>query len=131
MEFRTTTATISAVKSLNRYERALTGISPALSGRTFAKAAEDQVLSMDMSTISGVASRPRKCVVSATKLASKWMIGIFTAQKTLAGTTQLSIRTGEGSLHQRFKDTSTAQRYKRLATTFYTDTLFAKEYSSL
>ena len=41
------------------------------------------------------------------------------------------MRTGEESLHQRFKDTSTSSRYKRLATTFYTDTLFAKEYSSL
>jgi hypothetical protein len=129
VEFSTTTATISAVSSLSKYEQALTTISPTLSGPTFAKAMEDQVT--DMATVSGVASRPRKCVVSATELAHRWMIGISTAQKTLAGTTQLSIRTGEGSIHQRFKDTSTMHRHKRLATTFYSDTLFAKEYSSL
>ena len=41
------------------------------------------------------------------------------------------MRIGEGSLHQRLKDTSTAHRYKRLANTFYTDILFAKENSRL
>ena len=94
-------------------------------GSTFAQAVEDQV------SISGVASRPRKCVVSAPDLANRWMIGLPTTQKALAGTTQLCVRTGEGSIHQRFKDTSMAHRYKRLATTFYTHTLFAKEYSCI
>ena len=125
VEFSTTTATISAVRSMNRYEHALTGILPVMCGPTFAQAVEKQV------SISGVASRPRRCVVSATDLANRRMIGLPTAQKTLAGTTQLSVRTGEGSIHQRFKDTSMAHRYKMLTTTFYTDTLFTKEYSSL
>ena len=82
-------------------------------------------------SIFGVASRPRKCIVSAINLANRWMIGLSTAQKTLAGTTQLSVRTGEGPIHHRFKKTLMAHRYKRLATTFYTDTLFEKENSSL
>ena len=87
IEFSTTRATISAVKSLNSYERALTEISPALSGPTFARAVEDQVLPTDISAISGVVSRPRKCVVSVTELAHRWMVGKSTAQRSLSGTT--------------------------------------------
>ena len=105
-EFSTTTVTISAVRSISTYEHALTRISPVMCGPTFTQAPEDQV------AISGVASRPRKCVVSATDLANRWMIGLSTAQKTLAGTTQLSVRTGEGPIYQRFKDTSIAHRFK-------------------
>ena len=123
VEFSTTAATTRAVRSMSKYEHAFTGISPVMCGPTFAQAIKEQV------SISGVASRPRKSVVSATDLAYRWMIGLSTVQKNFAGTMQLSVRTGEGSIHQRFKDTLMAHRYKRLAITFYTDTLFAKEYS--
>ena len=92
VEFSTTTATISAVKSMSKYEHALTRISPVMCGPTFTQAIEEQV------SISGVASRPKKCVVSAIDLANRWMIGLLTAQKTLAGTTQLSVNTGEGPI---------------------------------
>ena len=74
VEFSKTTANISAVRSMSRYEHALTGISPVMCCPTFAQAVEEQV------SISGVASRPRSCVVSATELANRWMIGLSTAQ---------------------------------------------------
>ena len=75
VEFSTTTAAISAVRSMNTYEQGLTSISPMICGPTFAQEIETQV------AVSGVASRPRKCVVSATDLAQRWMIGLSTAQK--------------------------------------------------
>ena len=54
VEFSNTVATISAIKSMSKYEHALTRISPLMWGPTFAQAVEDQV------SISDGASRPRR-----------------------------------------------------------------------
>ena len=59
-------------------------------------------------------------------LAQKWNIGLNTEKKTIKVTTQLGVRSALGPLTRRHCTDMMQQNLRRLNTTFYTDTLFAK-----
>ena len=55
-------------------------------------------------------------------LSQKWGCGLITAKNTLQGTTQLGVRSAIGPLTRRYRTDLLQLHYKRLNTTFYTDT---------
>ena len=67
--------------------------------------------------------------ISAELLAKKWGIGLEKAKATLKCTTQNSVRSAVLPLTRRYRTDLMSQRLRRLNTTWYTDTLFAKETS--
>ena len=67
--------------------------------------------------------------ISTELLARKWGIGLNKAKATLKGTTQKAIRSAVLPLTRRYRTDLMQQRLRRLRTTWYTDTLFAKEKS--
>ena len=67
--------------------------------------------------------------VSPELLAQKWGIGLEKAKATLNCTTQNCIRSAIMPLTRRYRTDLMLQRLRRLRTTWYTDTLFAKEKS--
>ena len=67
--------------------------------------------------------------VSPQLLAQKWGIGLEKAKATLKCTTQKVTRSATMPLHRRYRTDLMSQRLRRLSTTWYTDTLFAKEKS--
>ena len=69
--------------------------------------------------------------VSAELLAQKWGIGLEKAKATLMCATQKAIRSAIMPLTRRYRTDMMSQRLRRLSTTWYTDTLFAKEKSLL
>ena len=64
--------------------------------------------------------------VTPEALAQKWNIGLNTARKTIKVTTQLGVRSAIGPLTRRYRTDILQNHLRRLNTTFYTDTLFAK-----
>lgn len=70
-EFNTMSATVSAVRSLNRYELVVAEISPTLSGPIFAQEIGDQVSSTFILEFSRISRWTRKSVVSAMDLAHR------------------------------------------------------------
>ena len=62
-------------------------------------------------------------------LARKWGCGLKTATNTLKVTTQLGVRSAIGPLTRRYRTDLLQLHYRRLSTTFYTDTMFSKEKS--
>jgi Reverse transcriptase (RNA-dependent DNA polymerase) len=69
----------------------------------------------------------KKCKISPADLAKRWHIGVETAQKTLAKTTQLAIRDYTHSTGgRRLKPFAYQLRYRRLNVEMYTDTLIGK-----
>ena len=64
--------------------------------------------------------------VSPELLAQKWGIGMEKAKATLKCTTQKCIRSAILPLTRRYRTDLMSQRLRRLSTTWYTDTLFAK-----
>ena len=68
----------------------------------------------------------RHHTISAEFLAKKWGCGLNTARNTLAGTTQLGVRSAIGPLTRRYRTDILQMHYRRLNTSFYTDTLFMK-----
>ena len=75
-----------------------------------------------ISAISG----ERHHTLTPESLARKWNIGLKTAKATIKATTQLGIRSAIGPLTRRYRTDLMQSRLRRLNTTFYTDTLFAK-----
>jgi hypothetical protein len=68
----------------------------------------------------------RHSIVNAEELSRKWGIGLETAKKTLKVTTQYGIRHAIHPLRRRYRTDHLSLRYRRLKSTFYTDTLFSK-----
>ena len=59
-------------------------------------------------------------------ISRKWGCGLKTARKTLESTAQFGIRSAIGPLTRRYMTDILQQHHRRLKTTFYTDTMFAK-----
>ena len=59
-------------------------------------------------------------------ISHKWNIGLNTSKKTIKVTTQLGVRSALGPLTWWYRTDMMKQHLRRLNTTFYTDTLFAK-----
>ncbi len=59
-------------------------------------------------------------------IAQKWGCGINTARRTLEHTTQLGVRSAIGPLTRRYRTDLLQLHHRRLNTTIYTDTMFAK-----
>ena len=68
----------------------------------------------------------RHHTISPEMLARKWGCGLNTARNTLAGTTQLGVRSAIGPITRRYRTDIVQLHYRRLNTKFYTDTLFMK-----
>ncbi len=64
--------------------------------------------------------------VSPDLLAKKWGCGLTTAQNTLKYTTQRGVRSAIGPLTRRYRTDLLQLHYRRLNTSFYTDTMFSK-----
>jgi len=82
-----------------------------------------------LTCLSVTQSNTRKSSVSPTELATKWNIGLETAQRTIQATTQLAIRQAIHPLQRRFRTEIMQLRYPRLGGRhgrFHTDTFFAK-----
>jgi hypothetical protein len=74
----------------------------------------------------------KKGKISPEELAARWHIGVETARKTLASTTQLAIRDFTHSTGgRRLKPFAYQLRYRRLKADMYTDTLIGKTKSLL
>ena len=74
----------------------------------------------------------KKGKISPEELAKRWHIGVETAKKTLASTTQLAIRDFTNSTGgRRLKPFAYQLRYPRLKVEMYTDTLIGKSKSLL
>jgi hypothetical protein len=71
-------------------------------------------------------TQERHHTLTAEGLAKKWNIGLRTARNTIKATTQLGVRSAIGPLTRRYRTDLLQSKYRRLNTTFYTDTLFAK-----
>ena len=67
--------------------------------------------------------------ISPELLAQKWGIGLEKAKATLKCTTQKVTRSAAMPLHRGYRTDLLSQRLRWLSTTWYTDTLFAKEKS--
>ena len=77
--------------------------------------------------ISAVSTGERKPSVNAQTLAQRWGISLKTAEKTIEATTQRSVRQlSGGKLVRRYRTNDRKFRYRRIATTIFTDTMFAK-----
>lgn len=71
----------------------------------------------------------RSTGITAKQLSENWNIGLKRAQNTLRVTTQAGVRRTAGPITQRFRTRQSHLRYPRLRTTFYSDTMFAKQAS--
>ena len=69
--------------------------------------------------------------ISADILARKWGIVIDKAKQTLQSTTQDNVRSALKQLTRRYRKRLLSQRLRILNCIFYTDTLFAKEKSTV
>lgn len=78
------------------------------------------------SNISFVGSKNRHSQVDAETVARKFRCGIETAQQTLKTTTQRGVRHAIHPLHRRYRVDHLNLHKRRLADTFYMDTLFSK-----
>ena len=80
----------------------------------------------DDQEIASIGTKQRHSAVNAEELARKWRVGLETARKTLKATTQYGIRHALHPLRRRYRTDHMSLRYRRLRTTFYTDTMFSK-----
>ena len=64
--------------------------------------------------------------ISPEMISKKWGCGLDTARNTLTGTTQLGVRSAIGPLTRRYRTDILQLHYRRLNTSFYTDTMFMK-----
>ena len=78
------------------------------------------------SNVSFVGSKDRHSQVNAETVARKFRCGIETAQRTLKTTTQRGVRHAIHPLHRRYRVDHLNLHKRRLADTFYMDTLFSK-----
>ena len=78
-------------------------------------------------TVSDITHR-RKGTVNANEIAKRWNIGLPSAERTFATTTQLGVRdfTGDSEGGRRLKHTAYQLRHRRLRADVYTDTLFSE-----
>jgi hypothetical protein len=76
--------------------------------------------------VSFVGSKDRHSRVNAETVARKFRCGIETAQRTLKTTTQRGVRHAIHPLHRRYRVDHLNLHRRRLADTFYMDTLFSK-----
>jgi len=84
---------------------------------------------VSLTSLVATQSSPRKSSVSPIKLATKWNIGLETAQRTIQATTQLAIRQAIHPLQRRFYTEIMQLHYPRLGGhhgKFHTDTFFAR-----
>ncbi|KAI2507370.1 Reverse transcriptase (RNA-dependent DNA polymerase) [Fragilaria crotonensis] len=77
-------------------------------------------------SISFIGSKDRHSRVNAETVARRFRCGIETAQKTLKTTTQRGVRYAIHPLHRRYRVDHLNLHRRRLADTFYMDTLFSK-----
>lgn len=91
--------------------------------------AESLIPFFDGLQISAIVTDERHHVVSPEALAEKWGCSIQTTKSTLDVTTQMNIRSAVHPLTHRYRTDLLSQRLRRLDTTMYTDTLFAKSRS--
>ncbi len=77
-------------------------------------------------SISFIGSKDRHSRVNAETVARRFRCGIETAQKTLKTTTQRGVRYAIHPLHRRYRVDHLNLHKRRLADTFYMDTLFSK-----
>ena len=75
--------------------------------------------------LNAVASNTRHTSVTPESLARSWMIGIDSAKRTLATTTQLAIRHAVHPLKRRYRTDLLSTRHRRLNIRIFSDTLFA------
>ena len=80
----------------------------------------------DETKVDSMMSNQRHSTVNAEELSRKWGIGLETAKKTLKVTTQFGIRHALHPLRRRYRTDPMSLRYRRLRSTFYTDTLVSK-----
>jgi hypothetical protein len=79
----------------------------------------------DERKVTAIGTKTRHSQVSPEDLSRKWRVGIGTARQTLKATTQRGIRTAVHPLTRRYRTDHFSNRYKRLNTQFYSDTVFA------
>ena len=83
-------------------------------------------LSDPLVRVGAVGAERRHSKYTAQELARKWGCGLETAQNTLKKTTQRNVRHALHPLHQRYRVDHLNLNRRRLNTTMYTDTLFAR-----
>jgi hypothetical protein len=79
--------------------------------------------------VKSMASKTRHSKVTPSELSIRLGCGLETAAKTLQATTQFGVRSATGPLMRRYKTNILQMRCRRLKTTFYNDTMFAKKLS--
>lgn len=72
----------------------------------------------------GTLTKDRHHAVTPELIARKWGCGLNTAKNTLKATTQLGVRSAIGPLTRRYRTDLLQLHYRRLNTTFFTDTFF-------
>ena len=71
-------------------------------------------------------TKDRHHAITPDLISRKWGCGLITAKNTLNATTQLGVRSAIGPLTRRYKTDLLQLHYRRINTTFYTDTMFSK-----
>ena len=115
--------------AIHEFDRALTDISLGLSQDLIAERIISNVKTRQQRFGFATITNERHHGVDPELLAQKWGIGLEKAKATLRNTTQNSIRSAVGPLTRRYRTDFMSQRLRRLSTTWYTDTLFAKNKS--
>ena len=114
---------------IHEYDWAMASISLGLHQDILAKQIVSNVKVRKVNDQYSTITKDRHHGISAELISRKWGIGIEKACQTLKCTTQLSIRSAILPLTRRYRTDLMSQQLRRLSTTWYTDTLFAKEKS--
>ena len=114
---------------IHKFDRAIANVSLGLNQDTLAERIIANINVKRTRDGYSTITKDRHHGISPELIARKWGIGIDKARKTLQCTTQHSIRSAILPLTRRYRTDVMSQRLRRLSTTWYTDTLFAKETS--